>query len=230
MSRETTVSIMGLYNWDNTIFDLMQIPSGITKQTLITNLLAELAELEVLYPNAVVMKNLIGIWSNKQIGVWNKLYATTQYEYDPIENYNRYEEGTRASEGSTVHSGTDRHTIDRDSGGTDRTSETAQNNHFIAGFNSASSGSDDGLVKQTRDDATNSSSVTYGRTEDITDSLLHGEHVNTENEDSHSLHIHGNIGVMTTQQMIESEREIDRFNMYDIIIDDFKNRFCILIY
>ena len=40
----------------------------------------------------------------------------------------------------------------------------------------------------------------------------------------------GNIGVTTKQQMIEAERDLVKFNIYDFIIDSFKARFCILLY
>lgn len=40
----------------------------------------------------------------------------------------------------------------------------------------------------------------------------------------------GNIGVTTTQQMIEQERNVVEFNIYDYIVDSFKKRFCILVY
>ena len=40
----------------------------------------------------------------------------------------------------------------------------------------------------------------------------------------------GNIGVTMTQQLIEAEREVDKFNVYDIICESFKRRFCLLIY
>lgn len=40
----------------------------------------------------------------------------------------------------------------------------------------------------------------------------------------------GNIGVTTTQQMISTERDLVKFNIYDFIIDSFKARFCILLY
>lgn len=254
MSRNANLSLLGLFNWDNTLFDLMEIPSALSKETLVENLLAETAELEVLYPNPVVLKNLIGVWCHKQIGVWNKLYETTQYHYDPIENYNRYETGSSTGEGSTTHSGTDtttdtethtgtdRRSIGREMGGSDTTESENSTGHWVAGFNSTASGNNDGLVKQTRDEGEGSSTTTYGGTEDVTDDLTHGESisksgstthgekVNTTNEGNHELHAHGNIGVTTTQQMIEQERQIDLFNMYDIIIEDFKMRFCILVY
>ena len=254
MSRSITLSPLGLYNWDNTIFDLMQIPEALDKDTLVDNLLAETAELEVLYPNPVVFKNLVGIWSNKQIDIWNRLYNTTQYEYNPIENYDRHETGSTSGSGSTTHSGTDTttentthggsdiRTIDRDMGGSDTNSGTAKDEHYIAGFNNTPSGDDDGLLKQTRNEGEQSNTTQYGSTEDVTDTLAHGEliskagglthgeQVETSNEGEHELYIHGNIGTMTTQQMIEQQRKIDLFNVYDIIIEDFKMRFCILIY
>ena len=41
---------------------------------------------------------------------------------------------------------------------------------------------------------------------------------------------HGNIGVTTTQQMIKEERETAMFNLIDAITEDFKKRFCLLVY
>lgn len=43
-------------------------------------------------------------------------------------------------------------------------------------------------------------------------------------------HITGNIGVMTTQDMIKQEREIALFDIIDVIVADYKSEFCILIY
>lgn len=40
----------------------------------------------------------------------------------------------------------------------------------------------------------------------------------------------GNIGVTTTQKMINEEREVDQFSTYKYIVDSFKKRFCIMIY
>ena len=40
----------------------------------------------------------------------------------------------------------------------------------------------------------------------------------------------GNIGVTSTQQLIKEEREVAEFNIYDRISEDFRNRFCIMVY
>ena len=45
-----------------------------------------------------------------------------------------------------------------------------------------------------------------------------------------SSRIHGNIGVTTTQQMLQSEREVAEFCMVDYIINDFIGKFCVMVY
>lgn len=255
MARAANLSPLGLYEWDNTLFDLMQIPSALNKDTLVKNLIAETAELEVLYPNPVVLKNLIGVWSAKNIDVWNRLYDTTQYDYNPIENYNRYETGSDSGTGRTTHSGTDGRTeaittggkdttdMTRRDGGQDTVTGTDTKGHWIAGFDAPTpTPADDGLFKQTRDQdnattetqygrtETNKDETTYGKTENVQETRTYGQQVATTNEGEHTLHAHGNIGVTTTQTMIRQQREIDLFNLYDIIIEDFKMRFCILVY
>jgi hypothetical protein len=254
MGRAGNLSPLGLFNWDNTIFDLMQIPEALDREVLINNLLAQTAELEVLYPNPVVFKNLLGVWSQKNLDVWNRLYATTQYEYNPIENYNRYEEGTEGGSGTTTHSGTDSTTetsthggsdtiaYQTALGGTDVTNTTSKTEKWIAAYDSLPSGDDDGLVKESREEGTGSATTQYGKTESSnetknygetiskTGGITHGERITDSKEGTHTLHAHGNIGVTTTQNMIRQERQIDLFNVYDIIIEDFKMRFCILVY
>ena len=40
----------------------------------------------------------------------------------------------------------------------------------------------------------------------------------------------GNQGITSTQQLIKEEREVSQFSLYDIIISEFKTRFCLLVY
>lgn len=40
----------------------------------------------------------------------------------------------------------------------------------------------------------------------------------------------GNIGLTTTQSLIQAERDLVKFNIYDLIVDSFKARFCLLLY
>lgn len=86
------LSILTLYNSDNAIFDNFHLPEGIAKEDVTNNLLMELAELELIYASPELMKAAIGFWSKKELSVWEKLYATTTIEYNPIWNQFRTEE------------------------------------------------------------------------------------------------------------------------------------------
>ena len=86
MGRQAWLSITGLYEYDPTIFDTMYVPSGMDKNVLVNNILVECAELEVLIPDPDIMKKVLGFWSKSQAAVWDKLFETTQFEYNPIWN------------------------------------------------------------------------------------------------------------------------------------------------
>ena len=229
MSREAKLSFLGLYNYDPELFSLMTWPDAflgdspaLSKEAFINELLAQTAELEVLYPSPGFMKNMIGIWSKTRVDIWNHLYETTTYDYNPIENYDRTEEG----HDTDTHSGTDRNTGTLARTGTDTTTDTPHLEHFIAAYDSAAAGDNDGLVKSTRDDGESVSEVEYGSTDTTNGSMTHGHKI----DQTHYLRAHGNIGVTSSQDMIRQEREIAEFNIYDRIINDFRMRFCILVY
>lgn len=127
-----TLSLLGLYNYDNTLFDDMipNLPSPsnlptdypdlyitgveITPTTVINNLLMECAELEILYPDPNFLKFAITQWSDKQRGVWQSFYNTTCYRYNPIWNKDgvvtRTESETRESDNTTTRDLTNQRT------------------------------------------------------------------------------------------------------------------------
>jgi hypothetical protein len=47
---------------------------------------------------------------------------------------------------------------------------------------------------------------------------------------THTGRIHGNVGVTTSQQMLESERNVALFNLYKVIANDIIDYFCISIW
>lgn len=53
----------------------------------------------------------------------------------------------------------------------------------------------------------------------------------TNSGSEHSGHIHGNIGVTMAQQMIDAELTLRaRYDITHIIINEFKQRFCLMVY
>lgn len=208
MARTASISILGLYEYDNTIFDGLKLPEGVDKETLITNLVTELSCFEILYPNPDFLKRLIPVWSDKEFPVWNKLYETTLLKYDPLSNYDRTEEWEDVGDNSATNNGTTKN-IGSSSG-------SGSNKNSVAGFNSSE------LVESEK--AENS-----GQSNSSSDTTISG--TSTEKlKSTHRGRVSGNIGVTTSQQMLEEERRVALFNLYDRIIESFKMRFCILVY
>lgn len=89
---KSNLSILGLYQWDNTLFDPMTVPAGVDKQAVVNNILMDCAELEVLYSNPDTMKTAISIWSDLSQNSWNRMQDALTASYSPVENYDRYED------------------------------------------------------------------------------------------------------------------------------------------
>ena len=159
-----------------------------------------------------MLKPLIAVWSNKELYNWKKLFATMNFDYNPIDNYDRTETETVNNERNNNASGT------QASETTNNLQIASENVHKVAGYNSAS------LLETEGDNGTVNNTGTVGN--NITSSS-NSKDTGTE---SRTLHSRGNIGVTTTQKMIEQERNISEFSIYDYIVRSFKRRFCLMLY
>ena len=185
----STMSILGLYQWDETIFENMVLPEGVNPETAVNTIVYDNAELEIMYPDPDAMKVLIGIWSSKELDVWSRVYKAITEEYDPLENYNRTEVVNQKDVGSLTAEG------------------SSKNNHKVTGYN------DGVLVDQNQDIGSSNSKG------------------NSTLDTQRTSNIKGNIGVTTSQQMLNQELDLaPRTNIYQYISDSFKNRFCLMVY
>lgn len=193
---DALLSVLGLYEADPDLFTEMVIPPSLSRDTLINNLVMDLAEVNTIISDPAVMKLAIKHWSASRIDVWQHLYDTTQYDYNPIWNKDGYykEKETRDLAGSlSGSSGTDETRTDKRSAYDSTVFQNVEQSVLESDSTVNNNSTDTGTIERER----------------------------TE---------HGNIGVTTTQQMIKEEREIAEFNLYSIIIDEFKQRFCIMVY
>lgn len=214
------VSILMLYNYNEAIFDDLQLPTAndITddadkvpypwipnKQDLIDYICMECAEFELLYPDWDIMKRMIKTWSRARIGIWIQLYNTMLYKYNPIWNKDGTYTETRTPNLTTKDTYTAR------SLKTDHTGSVSNN---ITGYDSDNYAPNDQTVYNTADTTTGGSDNERKET---------GSETTTRTET-------GNIGVTMTQEMIQKQRDIVMFDLYDTITSEFKEKFCLLLY
>lgn len=94
-----------MFNYDRSLFEYMQLPAGVDRQTCIETILFKNAELEVIYNSPKIMKEAIRVWSVSRQRAWEKLYATLNFDYNPIWNKDGTIRETEDTTGSLNHEG-----------------------------------------------------------------------------------------------------------------------------
>ena len=95
------ISILALYNYDDEIFDQLELPEDAVRQMIIDKIRIDNAELSMVYTEPETVKMLIGNWSKIQSPNWSRIMEALEAEYSPIENYDRYEDFTDTSQQTT---------------------------------------------------------------------------------------------------------------------------------
>lgn len=232
-----TISILGLYEYDNTIFDGLNLPTAAditndaekvanpwvpNKNDFISYLCMNLAELELVYGSAPVMKQMIAIWSAAHRPEWIQLYNTMLYKYNPLWNVDGIEKETRDLDGKN----------DRTANLTSTDTRTYTNlkdvqtgaiEHDITGYDSAT------YAPNTRDTMNNVTNTRNGEDKNI-QTIQGTDKYYTEDNGTITKERSGNIGVTKTTELIRDQREIVQFNLYDYITNMFKQTFCLMIY
>lgn len=212
-----TLTILGLYNYDTSIFENLVVPTGVDAATAINSICMDNAELEIMYPEPETMKFLIGLWSTRMLPIWERVLAAITAEYNPLENYNRTETWTDTEDEDTTATNS---TTDSNTGSSTRTPNLTEG-HKVAGYN------DTTLVDSSSDTTTGTEGISSNNTETISGSGSGSK----DRTLVHSGNVSGNIGVTTSQQMLNQELDVaERTDIYRYISESFKQRFCLMVY
>ena len=214
------ITLIGFSNYfeslGDDLFKFLNVPAGIDKQTLVNNILLQGGEFEVLYSDPDFLQSMIGVWSNKWQRTMTKWIDALNVKYSPLENYDRMEEWTDTN---TRNSTTDRKEY---ANGSDSSTSTGSGNteNTRSAYNSS--------IYQPHDNAASSST---GSNTSTSSTNASGNITDKENELLKRVgRAHGNIGVTTSQQMLQSELDIAVWNIYEEITNLFMTEFCIYLY
>ena len=220
-----------------TLFDSIVLPETLDHDSMVNSILFEAAELPPIYTDPALLKQMIDHYFKTRLAIHSQLVSVLSSEYDPIENYNRYEERTTSGTNavtkseteniSTSESGTTSGTVNSSTSGS--TSGEVENK--ISAFNADTYQPDNHTDSTTTSDTqteteTGGTSSNTGTSQKTGSGTENGTHSGSETS-----HIHGNIGVTTSQQMIESSIELlGVSDVYRYITADFIKTFCIRCY
>lgn len=307
--EQTYFTVTGLYSYDPTLFNNLNLPVSLDKDSAITEILMTCGLLEIAYPDGAILKKIINIWSFARKPDWQRMIDALYGEYNPLHNYDRTEDstgsGTNTGQRGIQQSGqfaesehiddVNTRTIDTTETRTDNLTDTRTDNltdtrtpnitnertdnlteqknggetttHQNTAYNAGLTDTSKDILVRNGDSTTNTGTQTTtetgkeatthtgtqttahtgtqtNKTEGtITDdrdidrnksgSNSSSETVNEMGTQSNTGHLYarGNIGVTSTQNLIEQEIEIRyKFNIYEIIAREFKEKFCNLTY
>lgn len=241
------------------IFGGISVPSPLSADTVKSAIMIRSGLMTPLYQEPEVFKALVDHWFIAKSWTIDHLINIIQAEYSPIENYDRQENSTHTIGGGNKRSynGSIKDTLS----GTDTLTKSGSETEAHTGTDTdAHSGTDtttnyisaeneSNFQNDSKSDLLHGESIgtTYGHT--ITDSFTNRQDstqygkTNTRTYTNHYIqdienksdvldsHIHGNIGIVSNQQMIEQELELLRhFDIYGYIAELFEDDNMLLIY
>lgn len=218
-----------LLDWDNTLFDNLVLPDDLNtdevKQMVVDDIIFRHGDQPLFVPDPTVMKYYIGAWSARMVPLWQRYYNVCIAEYDPIENYNRIEDTTvDLTHGHSITTDDDLthgHTVTTDDDLTGGITVEQQ----VSALNENTYQPESKTLNGGKDQRDISEKHTGKDQRDVTET-----HSGT---DSNTIdgHVHGNIGVTTSQQMLESEIAlIPKLDIIKYISDCYQAEFCLAVY
>ncbi len=229
------LTLIGMWNYDKSVLDGLSF-EDVDIDNLKNILLMECGEFELLYPDLEFMKSAISLFSQKWKWTVKKWTDALKIEYAPLENYDRFESysgketivnngnETVVNSGNSVNKHEGENNFSRtgsDSNNVENTT-SAYNSSTYQPDNKTDNVTTYGLKESNKNNVTDT--VTPNLTETRTPNLKEVRTPELEN------HIHGNIGVTTSQQMLKNELDLALWNLYENIVNLFKAEYCVMTY
>ena len=227
------LTLWGIYQYDKTLFDNIVLPDGIDKDNLVCDIMRNSGDLYPYHQVPEYLKRNITFWFSRRLFDFDRMYKSLRTEYSPIENYDRIEDIKREYKDSgtdteiltlgrsttSSHTGTD----------TDSTQGGGSNQKGVSAYN------EDGYTNREKDTETHNSNNTQTYNSTVTNTESGSDKTQTDygkqRTETENTRIHGNIGVTTSQQMIESEMSLRaKYDIYKIISREFEREFLVQIY
>lgn len=195
-----------LNNNNQSVFDDLELPSSVDKETLIDTIMLDVGDYEPLWYDPFFFRNMVGIWSKKWFRTFEKWGNALAIEYEPLENYDRQEEWEEVANDTSKMNGV--------INGNSTISNNSSSKNNVSAYNSV-------------DYSPSDETVNSGNQTDVNNSTSDSTSINTSSN-KRSGRAHGNIGVTTSQQMLQAELDVSSWNLYQHITDIFAKEFLLM--
>lgn len=198
-------SLYGCWQYDPTLFDDIDLPDLVDKDTLINEIMRSSGELFPYHQVPAQLKMNITFWFKRMKYNFGRLAEAMAIEYSPVENYDRYEHSE-----TNIEPLAKRHSKATSTPGVTSTTESSKSSYNSSAYQP------------------NSEMVTKQTGKDVAESESWGEGFD---KTTFETHIHGNIGVTTAMDTIRSEYRLRLdLDFYRDIAKQFEKEFLLQVY
>lgn len=214
MAIRWKLSIMGLYKYDGSIFDNFKIPEGMDRQPVIDAICIRTAGLATIYTSPESLAHSLAVFSEERFPAWTRAYKALTAEYNILDTVNTSETETRTPD-LTKEVNTTRTpdlTATGENSGSDSTTEqvTAFNGNSLADRSKTITDlGTTNTVRTTGTEKTESSEKESGS--DTTERIRSGY-------------------TGPAQDRVSAELELCQASIIDMIVQDVKCNFCVMVY
>ena len=242
MSTFIRLTLIGMFKHEPALFDKLVLPPGYDRDTFIDTVLLDHGEKRVVYPEPEFFKYAVGVWSRKWAASLEKIALALSSEYNPIHNYDRREEWREHEEGdykNRVENSGDETTRDTgtvqttETGTTTETTTNMETERTISAFNENVYQPDEkSVVNGTVQRTPNTTQTVTPNTTQVLERATAEDGTGDDRRDkTHEAHLYGNIGVTTSQQMIQAEIDLRKNqNIYAIAAELFADDLLLMLY
>ena len=199
-----TLSLQGMYDYDNTIFSGMILPEGVERQTVIDTILMFAGANEVRYPSVPLLTHAITTFFKHNEFRYSEFWKSMNFDYDPLLTYDIQIAEQRDISGSD----TTNRTVESTAGG------ESSNTHSVSAFNAS------GFSPESQDNGHSTSSS------DGTEQTDFG----TNRHETYSRRESGDNSARSTMDNIRQYRDVSDYDFYRIIAMDFEDEITIPCY
>lgn len=233
------------------IYAGIQLPadSPMDRNTLVNTIIMRCGMNIPMYAEPYVMASAISLWSAKNQYTFEHIGKIYEAAYSPIENYDRFEDGTtdrkRDMTDNTTGSNTKNEQANIENAGKtveDRKTNTTSNDNITnenttSAYNSATyqpdskSTTSDNRVEGVTEKGNITNNTTGNSTKNTTGSNKNDKAVKENELTTNKTHMHGNIGISTAMSMEREEYELMKdCNPYDFIAGLFEDQLTLFVY
>lgn len=254
------LTLNSMYVYEPNLFESIVIPSGADKGTLISTILDYCGENESRYNDPKKLKAMVNTFFKMYKYKYERLWLSTQQEYEMLENYDRKEisvekytgtSGRTSTESNTgtnetetdvsTSSDSSREVSEKVTQSSDKETNEETTNKVSAYNVSTFSDKDQNVTNINENGNVQSDTSNNEKVQDSSNVFNTTRGSSTDNKNTRDdetrystkgfeTRTHGNIGITSSQYMLRQEREIADFSWYYTVAMDFEDCITIPVY